>query len=283
MASTTATDNVENLTLEQQMQRAAAHIPTDLHDSVLEMRPAKAQTGNCPTFFIGIVDQDYTDEVWNSHKARISSLFDISPDCCCDIRAGGVAGTKALDIQKLQQKIKGAIDKINNETDGITSKIRIVGLGQGSSQGLTDAIEALIRGWKRLPNEKSVQFIAMGESEKFHYLNFCRNLCMKELCGALQYYNTMDYSPFGYLRPEDPTTRGLKKSRGDNTSSKSGQKNKQKVSNVVDGDERKLHMLKHLQQQLQSGGTQVVFKKPNDGVSVQDLIHGLPDDDDPSD
>jgi hypothetical protein len=82
------------------------------------------------------------------------------------------------------------------------TQLRIVGLGAGSSGAISDAIESLIRSWNVEWENKSVQFVALGESLDFHYLNFCKSLCMKKLCGVLQYYNTMDYSPFGYLRSE---------------------------------------------------------------------------------
>lgn len=158
-------------------------------------------TGNVPTVFVGVVHEEYTDALWENHYHQLGRLFEItSNDYCCHIKVTSIGpDSMVVDIEKLKDQMTTAMNAINIQFKD-TTLIRIVGLGKGFSPVITDALEALIRGWDIPSDQKSVQFIALGESANFHYLNFCKGLVMKKVCKNLQYYNTMDYNSFGYLQ-----------------------------------------------------------------------------------
>jgi hypothetical protein len=174
-----------------------AHIPTALRDPLLVMSFAEPTIGNIPTIFVGIVHDEYTNEMWDRHKTRIAKLFGISDqNCVGDIKVQSLDGN-VVDSDRLGQDMSSAIDAVNASQ---TRHLRIVGLGVGSSLAVTEALESLICGWSVPTLEKEVQFIALGESAGCHYLNFCRGLCLKKMCKCIHYYNTMDYNAFGFLR-----------------------------------------------------------------------------------
>jgi len=180
-----------------QDQQLDAHIPSILRDPALLIQSVPPTTGNCPTIFVGIVDgTSYTHEMWDMHKNLLAALFDITdPNCIGEIKIGSIF-RNSVDGANLHQQFKNATDVINQK---MITHLRIVGLGIGSSPSVTDALESLIREWKIDSTTKEVQFIALGESPDFHYLNFCKSLCMKKICKLIQYYNTMDYNEYGQL------------------------------------------------------------------------------------
>jgi hypothetical protein len=179
-----------------------AHIPAALKGPLLLMSASPAIVGNIPTIFVGIVDDHYTDEMWRNHATRLANLFGITDQTCtAPIKVvSEPADSTVVDAGRLAQDITYAMQVINQLQ---TKTIRIVGMGIGSSLAVTEALESLIRGWEIPPEEKNVQFIALGESTHFHYLNLCKSIVMKQMCHQLQYYNTMDYNVFGYLRSDN--------------------------------------------------------------------------------
>ena len=192
------------------MARARAHIPASVKDPVMQMSCVDPVVGDVPTIFVGIVDKNYTDNMWKCISHRLAKLFGISDhNLCCHIKVGSLNPELNLDIidaERLQEQTTKAVTMINQKSLNQKSKenmIRIVLLGSTSSPAITDALEALIRGWEVPSDEKNMQFIALGESENYHYLNFCKSLCMKMVYKSLQYYNTMDYNSFGYLRHQN--------------------------------------------------------------------------------
>jgi len=173
-----------------------AHIPIAIQGPLLTMSFENAITGDYSTIFVGVVDANYTEAMWNDHKKQLSKLFGItSLDCIKEMKleCPGPIIDQGLVLSRMTE-----ITAFINERK--STILRIVGLGVGSSQVITDALEALIRQWNIPLDQKHVQFVSLGESEDYHYLNFCRGLCMKQVCKNLQYYNTMDFNPFGYLR-----------------------------------------------------------------------------------
>jgi len=169
-----------------------------------------AITGDHSTIFVGVVNANYTEAIWNDHKEQLSKLFGItSLDCIKEMKleCPGPIMEPGLVLSRMTE-----ITAFINEKK--STMLRIVGLGVGSSEVITDALEALIRQWDIPLDQKHVQFVSLGETEDYHYLNFCRELCMKQVCKNLQYYNTMDYNPFGYLcvnRSTSHTAESLRK------------------------------------------------------------------------
>jgi len=143
------------------------------------------------------VDEQYTPDMWKKHVERISRLFRIDdPTCIAEIMAKA-QGQNRIDGEQLGRQMTSAIDVIN--TLGVGT-IRLVGLGVHGAVALHQALESLIRGWDTVPwSQKAVQFVALGDSEDSVYLNFCKALCLKQLCGSVQFYKTMDYNDYGFL------------------------------------------------------------------------------------
>jgi hypothetical protein len=168
------------------------------------MQASAATPGNIPTIFVGIVDgTKYTNEMWEHHKNLLACLFGITEmaQWVREIKVQGLSA-RVVDGSSLQQQFREAMDVINRSC---IKCLRIVGLGVGSSDSVTEALASLIREWNIPKREKEVQFVALGESPDYHYLNFCKSLCMKEECKHLQYYNTMDFNEQGYFRENKMT------------------------------------------------------------------------------
>jgi len=173
-----------------------AHIPVSLRDPVLKMSADSAIIGNIPTIFVGVVDEQYTDAMWTKHAERLSHLFGIDdPTCIAEIKVKN-RGPRTIDGEQLGRDMTAAINVMNSLE---ASAIRIVGMGIHSALGVHDALESLVRGWNLPWEQKMVQFVALGDSREGDYLNFCKALCLKKLCGSIQFYKTMDYNNFGFL------------------------------------------------------------------------------------
>ena len=168
-----------------------AHIPLSLRGPVLKLSSEPAHVGDLPSVFIGIVDDDYTEEMWNRHLGQISSLFNISNALQIKVRNRG----NMVDGKQLGQEMTRVIDEVN----GTHGMIRIVGMGMHSALAVYQAVESLVRGWDLPWEEKTVQFVALGDSAKRDYLNLCKQMCLNSLCASIQFYTTMDYNDFGFL------------------------------------------------------------------------------------
>lgn len=183
----------------RQRQRSVdAHIPVSLRDPLLKMSAGIPFKGNQPTVFLGIVNEEYTEEVWDRHAERLAKLFRFDKSSIIRVKVESlqVKGDRVVDAEKLGLEIAQAIDDIN---DRDAKEISVVCLGRSGSLALDKAVVALLRGWKASSQERDVQFVSLGESSDHHYLNFCKGLCMKQLCRSIQFYNTMDYDISGYL------------------------------------------------------------------------------------
>jgi hypothetical protein len=172
-------------------------IPVALNDPGLTMCFRDVHTGNLPTIFVGCMDEPYPEARWIEDVDRIIKLFDIT-----DLtRIGYIKITPErngakIDEAKLLRAVTEAIAVINKTTD---KKIRIVGLGVRGAKRVYEALEHLVRGWKVPVDQKEIQFVAVGEYDNYASLKFCKVLCLKKLCAAVEVYNTKDYNDFGYL------------------------------------------------------------------------------------
>ena len=175
-----------------------AHIATALRDPLVTLSIEIPWTGNLPTVIVGIVNEHYLDDEWERHKQRMMALFKATdPSFILEIKSKSTGfGSNVLDGPKLGEDTATAIQIINCLE---TNHLRIISLGPGGSHGLFDSIESVIRGWEKPVNEKHIQFIAFGESSNYDQLNFCKGVCLKQFCGNLQFYSTMDFTSYGYF------------------------------------------------------------------------------------
>jgi len=173
-----------------------AHIPESLRDPVLKMTSENAYTGCLPTVFIGIVDSDYTEDMWNNHATRLSKLFNISQQTgFIEIKVRN-RGDDQVDAVQLGRDMSAAIDALSSANVDI---IRIVGMGIHGAIAVHEAIESLVRGWNKTWTDKNVQFVALGDAKDSVYLKLCKRMCLKNVCASVQFYLTMDYNNFGFL------------------------------------------------------------------------------------
>ena len=178
-----------------------AHIPATLRDPVIELTPAEAYSGNLPTIFVGVVDEDYSRDMWMRQADRFSRLFNFDMDNWGRHIMVNGDGCETIDAEQMGHDMSEAIDLINNfQQQCAFAMIRIVRMGIHSTIGLNKATEALVKGWNLEWGKKVIQFIALGDSESSHYLNFCKALCLQKICAKVQFYKTMDYDQFGYFQ-----------------------------------------------------------------------------------
>ena len=173
-------------------------IPTALQAPVLTMSAVSPATvtADLPTIFIGMIDDDYTEDTWHNDMQQIGRIFRISGEkniAQIKIKKAGAF----VNTQEFGNEVIAAGSQINQLKP---TAIRIVGLGFATSSFVADALATLIRSWQISPNEKHVQFITLGDSEDCHNLNFCKDLCLKQECKTLQYFSVSDYDIFGNLK-----------------------------------------------------------------------------------
>ena len=182
-----------------------AHIPFSLRDALLVMSSNKGYTGNIPTIFVGVVDDDYTEAMWSKHATRIAQLFRLEIESFSyHVKVKGDEGN-SINAEQMGQDILQAIEKINSikqEHNYSLDLIRIVGMGIHSALGVHIAIETLVKGWNLQWDKKAVQFVALGDSIQGTYFNICKSFCLKKICAQVQFFKTMDYDQFGYYRSD---------------------------------------------------------------------------------
>jgi len=170
-------------------------IPSMLRAPALEMTAGAAVTGNMPTFFVGLVDETYTDETWIHHRQQIQKLFNISDAVIAEIKI--IQYGKFHNTEQFAKDVDQAVKIMNSLMPATT--IRIVGLGNGTRTFVTDALAAFVKDWNVSPDQKHIQFITVGDSSDCHFLEFCKDLCLKQSCKTVQFYNIYDYNVLGYL------------------------------------------------------------------------------------
>lgn len=180
----------------RQQKQGHVCIPTSLSDPLIEMKIADPIIGDTATIFMGMMDENYTEEDWNDHKGQLVRLFSITDlKCIGDIKV--MMHKTSLDTQQLGEDMNRLIADINKHKPAV---LRIVSLGNRWSPALSDALLTFIRCWQIPPDQKTLQLITLGESDDAYFLSFCKDICMKKTCAALQFYNAKDYDVFGHSK-----------------------------------------------------------------------------------
>ena len=109
-----------------------ASIPVNLLDPLLAMSWEDADSGTLPTIFVGIVDDNYTDVMFEEHANRLKKLFTVNPTTTASVKIIGIqrAGKNVVDDSALVEAVKTAKQVLNHLE---TKVIHIVGLGRGSA------------------------------------------------------------------------------------------------------------------------------------------------------
>ena len=96
------------------------------------------------------------------------------------------------------------LPKLNQISENMS--IRIVVLGVRHSSFPQQAIEYLLREWKGPDGNprtiKNVEFFTSGDTRSHNMEQFCKWLCLSDICTNLVFINTQDYHPFGLVKRE---------------------------------------------------------------------------------
>lgn len=178
-------------------------IPQAQRSNMLLMTSHQPKKENMSTVFMGTIRRNYTEEMWaedvklwmRHYGNQLYSLIPILPN------------NEVPDAINSRD----AIAKVENELQNIRQlpvgeKLRIILLGTGHSGFVYDAITYLLREWSEpngMPRKgKYIQFVTSGDTKDRDMSNFCQWLCISGVCENIEFYNTMQYHPFGYCRAE---------------------------------------------------------------------------------
>lgn len=181
-------------------------IPPGLKSNVICMQSRPLTGRALPTIFVGTVRPNYVQTMWEMdvqkwrnclsiglNQTQIQLQFLPLPD-----------RPEALDVSDAIPKVEAA--KATLRVLPNPTPIRFVILGTGHSAFLHQAIEHLLREWCGPSGEprasKDVEFFIDGDSKSKYLLQFCKWLCISNICDNLTLVNTMDYHPFGYASRE---------------------------------------------------------------------------------
>ena len=115
-----------------------------------------------------------------------------------------------VDCARAIVEINKALEKLCQVACG--EFIRIIFLGPAVSQLTLDTLTYLVREWKspdyaeRNSSDKKLQVVTTGELEKtvggkdYNMFNLCKKLCIAGVCQSIEFYDTMQYYPFGHYR-----------------------------------------------------------------------------------
>jgi len=189
------------------------HIPLKIRDCATKFQQVAIDVKeNLGTIFIGILDEQCTDAHWNDNLMRVRQLLEIPDDRFTEVKVPSMRTNKQrVDYRRCGEETTKALEMINRGvTEFQVRKIRIVRMGTSHSDAMTEAVESLIRGWDIPANEKMIQFISLGDTGMAHWLKFCRSLVLHQFCKEVEFYDTMDYSIYGFVRKRDDKADEMK-------------------------------------------------------------------------
>jgi hypothetical protein len=180
-----------------------AHIPSELHDNVIELTSVPLDTGSSLTVMLGILNPSYSSAMWQTDAVKWSTRFPKSN--IINIKLRSVRGSpNVLDTADAADTIKAAIEAINSIKG--QSALRIILLGPGYASFLPVTIKHLLKEWKTEKGEegkqKKLNLVISNTTQVDKYFDFCKELCLTGFCHSVQFYNTDYYYPFGYYYAE---------------------------------------------------------------------------------
>jgi len=176
-----------------------AHIPSHARYPTLQMTAAIPLLGNHPTIFVGLLDDTrFTNDKWNIDVRRVADSFQISDtNNFLQIKIARAAPGE-VDAHFLDEEFRKAMQAVNRAD---MQFLRIVPMGIEWNEALFKYLELLIRQWNIPFINKQVQYVVSGDTADYQHFNFCKGLCMQEICHSLQYYHTLDYDQDGNFVP----------------------------------------------------------------------------------
>jgi len=188
-----------------------AFIPDCLSDNVIILNAARLSRGSMKTLLIGITTEIYTPSMWDEDARKWSSHFQLIRENCIEVKMLEMRDSPGkVDCARAIVEINKALEKLCQVACG--EFIRIIFLGPAVSQLTLDTLTYLVREWKspdyteRNSSDKKLQVVTTGELEKtaggkdYNMFNLCKKLCIAGVCQSIEFYDTMQYYPFGHYR-----------------------------------------------------------------------------------
>jgi hypothetical protein len=188
---------------------SVSFLPTTVRSPVLQMRAVPYEYKDIFTVFMGTIRPSYTKERWEKDLTHWREIMKCQSFVDIEIMPMMSEGKMrdATDSLDAIPKIEKAIEKLNQLED--KAPIRLVCLGNGFSNFIYDAITFLLREWKNSDGstrtEKHLEFVTCGDTRNTDLCNYCRWLTVSKVCTAVDFYNTMEYHPFGFIAPNYPS------------------------------------------------------------------------------
>jgi len=186
-----------------------AFIPKKLTGNVITLKSEELNKERIGTVFLGIITPEYDQSMWDLDVQRWKNEFDLpnTTQYCIEVKMQNLnlsdgKPTKKVDAASAIVEIETALTVINKAALGAT--IRVIFLGPGVSQLTLDALMYLVREWKapndETRNDKNIQVVTTGVLVQRNLFDLCKKLCLAGICQTIQFYDTMQYYPFGHYR-----------------------------------------------------------------------------------
>jgi len=179
-------------------------VPQQLRSNVVLMTSQQLRTEVMSTLFLGTIRPNYREEMWSSDVQKWQQQLGAQPFWEIKMLPINVPPYRELDAADANTKVEAALNHMNKLED--SAHIRIICLGTGYAAFLYQAITYLLKEWRKkdghLRSSKYLQFYTSGDSADNDLFNFCKWLCISGTCETVEFYNTQDYRPFGYCKPE---------------------------------------------------------------------------------
>jgi hypothetical protein len=195
----------------QPSEEHLAFIPDYLNDNVITLSAARLSRNNMKTVLTGITTGIYTPSMWENDARKWTNHFQLLLQNCIEVKMLEMRDSPGkVDCARAVVEINRALEELSKVPCG--EFIRVIFLGPAVSQLTLDTLTYLVREWKtpdntaRYATDKKLQVVTTGELEKtaigkdYNMFNLCKKLCIAGVCQSIEFYNTMQYYPFGYYR-----------------------------------------------------------------------------------
>jgi len=190
---------------DQPSEQYLAFIPRELKDNVVTLNAATLNTENMKTVFIGITTRKYTPSMWDDDRSKWIESFQLLTQNCIDVKMQELRESPGkVDCARAIVEVNRALVILGNVTCG--ESIRVICLGPGMSQLTLDTLTYLVREWKTPENaarkivDKKLQVVTTGDGSVLNLFKLCQKFCLSGVCQSIEYYDTMQYYPFGHYR-----------------------------------------------------------------------------------
>jgi glutamine synthetase type III len=178
--------------------------PITLRNSILKLTRTDLTVGNVKhtTIVIGTIAPGYPEDYWKKDVAEVGRHFNL--DMTTNVHdAPKVFFIKMVPVANAANVLnsKEAIEQMEIALNAINmgvQHLRIVRIGIANTSFFFDAVNYLLKDWN-CSGDKYLQFVTTGDDGDNELFEFCKSLCLSEVCKEIEFYNTRDYHPFGYF------------------------------------------------------------------------------------